>query len=97
VNGKENDEKTKMNLCGQICENTDLWVKGRLLPSTIAEGDLVVVENAGAYGFCMSYAYNGRLRPAEVLVNDNKHYLIRQRETFDSMIRDVNIPEHLRS
>jgi diaminopimelate decarboxylase len=45
----------------------------------------------------MSYAYNGRLRPAEILVNGNRHYLIRQRESFDSMVRDVNIPEHLRS
>jgi diaminopimelate decarboxylase len=97
VNGKENDAKVKMNLCGQICENTDLWVKDRLLPSTITEGDLVVIENAGAYGYCMSYAYNGRLRPAEILVNGNRHYLIRQRESFDSMVRDVNIPEHLRS
>jgi diaminopimelate decarboxylase len=96
VNGKENDKRTKMNLCGQICENTDMWVKERLLPSTITEGDLVVVENAGAYGYCMSYAYNGRLRPAEVLVNKDKHYLIREREDFESTISDIKIPEHLR-
>lgn len=55
-----------------------------------------MVENAGAYGYCMSYAYNGRLRPAEILVNKDKHYLIRERENFESTISDINIPEHLR-
>ena len=82
-------------MTGQICENTDYWVRDRELPSDIAEGDLVVVANAGAYGYCMSYQYNGRLRPAEVLVNGDRHHLIRRREEFEDMIRDTYVPDGL--
>ena len=95
VNGREHEPRRKLGLCGQICENTDYWVKERELPEGIAEGDLIVVENAGAYGFGMSYQYNGRLRPAEVLVRGREHYLIRARETFDDMLRGTSVPPHL--
>lgn len=96
VNGKEKDRRKKINLCGQICENTDLWVKDRDLPETISEKDLIVVENAGAYGYCMSYAYNGRLKVAEVLVKEDKHFLIQERESFESFVSGMIIPEHLK-
>jgi diaminopimelate decarboxylase len=96
IDGKEKDPREKVGLCGQLCENTDFWVKERELPSTIEEGDIVVVENAGAYGFAMSYQYNGRLRPAEVLVNGKDHYLIRKREEFDDMIRNTTVPDYLK-
>jgi len=95
VNGKENQPREKVGLCGQLCENTDFWVKDRELPNNIEEGDLVVVENAGAYGYAMSYQYNGRLRPAEVLVNGSKHSLIRKREEFEDMIRNTSVPDWL--
>lgn len=97
VDGKEQDPRAMIGLCGQLCENTDFWVKERELPATIAEGDLVVVENAGAYGFGMSYQYNGRLRPAEVLVNGDEATLIRTREDFDDMIRHTFVPSRLKS
>ena len=97
VDGKEQDPRAMIGLCGQLCENTDFWVKERELPTTIAEGDLVVVENAGAYGFGMSYQYNGRLRPAEVLVNGDEATLIRTREDFDDMIRHTFVPSRLKS
>ena len=97
VDGKEQDPRAVIGLCGQLCENTDFWVKERELPATIAEGDLVVVENAGAYGFGMSYQYNGRLRPAEVLVNGDEATLIRTREDFDDMIRHTFVPSRLKS
>ncbi len=97
VDGKEQDPRAMIGLCGQLCENTDFWVKERELPATIAEGDLVVVENAGAYGFGMSYQYNGRLRPAEVLVNGDEATLIRAREDFDDMIRHTFVPSRLKS
>ena len=97
VDGKENMPRKAIGLCGQLCENTDFWVKERQLPENIAEGDLVVVENAGAYGFGMSYQYNGRLRPAEVLVNGADASLIRAREDFDDMIRHTFVPSHLKS
>ncbi len=97
VNGKEGDPRAPLGLCGQLCENTDYWVKDRELPSTIEEGDLVIVENAGAYGYAMSYQYNGRLRPAEVLVNGADHCLIRKREDFADMIRETSVPDYLKA
>ncbi len=96
VDGRENEPRMPVGLCGQICENTDFWVKDRPLPAGIAVGDLVVVENAGAYGYAMSYQYNGRLRPAEVLVNGTQHWLIRERETFEDLVRNVHVPQHLK-
>lgn len=95
VNGREDEPRRTVGLCGQVCENTDFWVRERELPQGIDLGDIIVVENAGAYGYAMSYQYNGRLRPAEVLVNGDKHWLIRQRETIEDLVRNVSVPEHL--
>ena len=96
VDGKESHKRAELGLCGQLCENTDFWVKERQLPADMEEGDLIVVENAGAYGFGMSYQYNGRLRAAEVLVNNGEAQLIRDRETFEDMIRHTHVPEYLK-
>ncbi|MCF7853866.1 MAG: diaminopimelate decarboxylase [Candidatus Pacebacteria bacterium] len=95
VNGREDEPRKPVGLCGQICENTDYWARDRELPEGTQIGDIVVVENAGAYGYVMSYQYNGRLRPAEVLVNGREHYLIREREGFEELTRGVHVPEHL--
>ena len=95
VNGREDEPRRTVGLCGQVCENTDFWVRERELPQGIDLGDIIVVENAGAYGYAMSYQYNGRLRPAEVLVNGDKHWLIRTRETIEDLVRNVTVPEHL--
>jgi diaminopimelate decarboxylase len=94
-NGREGDPTEKCGLCGQLCENTDFWVKERAFPETVREGDIVVAADAGAYGYGMSYQYNGRLRPAEVIVNGNQSHLIRERETFDDMLNNTFVPEHL--
>lgn len=80
IDGKTEAEET-VTVTGQCCENADAWGKDRRLPK-IGVGDLVVVENAGAYGFTMSFPYNGRLRAAEVLVDGSRHWLIRKRETL---------------
>lgn len=97
VNAKEDEPREKVGFCGQLCENTDFWIKERELPRSICEGDIVVIENAGAYGYAMSYQYNGRLRPAEILVNASEHYLIRKREEFEDMVRGTFVPKHLRN
>jgi hypothetical protein len=44
----------------------------------------------------MSYAYNGRLKAAEVLVKEDKHFLIQERESFESFVSGMIIPEHLK-
>ncbi|HSB47264.1 MAG TPA: diaminopimelate decarboxylase [Candidatus Bilamarchaeum sp.] len=79
---------------GQICENTDRIAKDRLLP-IMGRGDLVALFNAGAYGFAMSSQYNTRPRAAEVLVNQGKAELIRERETERDIDRRVVIPARL--
>ena len=77
---------------GYICE-TDTFASDRLLPE-VRPDDILAIQNAGAYGFSMASNYNGRLRPAEVLIYRGKAKLIRQRESLDDLLRnqvDVNI------
>ena len=96
VNRREQEPRIPLNLCGQLCENTDLWVRDRALPQGTQVGDLVVVENAGAYGYAMSYQYNGRLRPAEALVNGTRHVLVRRAETIADVVGLMNVPDELK-
>ncbi|MFK7903734.1 MAG: diaminopimelate decarboxylase [Chitinophagales bacterium] len=71
---------------GYICE-TDTFAWDRKI-TEINEGDILAFYNAGAYGFEMSSNYNSRFRPAEVMLVEGKDYLIRQRETFDDLLRN---------
>jgi diaminopimelate decarboxylase len=64
-----------------VCETGDFLGKDREL--AIEQGDLLVVKSAGAYGFVMASNYNTRNRPAEIMVDGNQSYVVRQRETFD--------------
>jgi len=80
------------DVVGPICESGDFLAKERQLP-LVKHGELLAVMSAGAYGFSMSSNYNSRPRAAEVLVSGNKHYLIRQRETYRDLIRGEQIPE----
>ena len=50
-------------------------------------------KNAGAYCFSMASNYNSRYRPAEVLVHNGEAHLIRQRETFEDLLRNQVVPE----
>ena len=79
---------------GQICENTDVLAKDRELPS-IERGDLIVVMNAGAYGYAMSSQYNTRPRPAEVLVDEGQAEVIRERETVNDLTFRQRVPMRL--
>lgn len=78
-------ELKKYQVVGNICE-TDTLGANRDLP-LIREGDVLVIKNAGAYGFEMSSQYNARYRPAEVLVENGKPRLIRRRETLEDLLR----------
>jgi len=72
---------------GYICE-TDTFGWDRKL-NEVGEGDLLVLKNAGAYGYTMSNNYNARPRPAEVLVMNGKATLIRKAETLDDLTRNM--------
>lgn len=77
-------ESNTYNVVGYICE-TDNFAVDRELPE-VRQGDILVLRNAGAYGFSMSSNYNARFRPAEVLVDEGKARLVRRRETLEDLI-----------
>ena len=74
------------SVVGYICE-TDTFGNNRRI-NEIAEGDILAFRNAGAYCFTMASNYNSRYRPAEVLWYNGKAHLIRERETFDDILRN---------
>jgi diaminopimelate decarboxylase len=80
---------TRYDIVGPICETGDFLGKDRDL--ALAEGDLLAVRSAGAYGFTMSSNYNSRPRAAEVMVDGAQAHAIRDRETLDDLYRH----EHL--
>ena len=82
------NETEKINVCGQICENSDIFVRNISLPK-LSEGNLLVFKDAGAYGFVMSSNYNNRLRPAEVLIENGKAKIIRKRETLEDILTNI--------
>jgi diaminopimelate decarboxylase len=73
----------RYDLVGPICETGDFLAKDREL--ALAEGDLLAVRSAGAYGFVMSSNYNTRGRAAEVLVDGEQAYEVRRRETLEEL------------
>jgi diaminopimelate decarboxylase len=85
ANKLNSPEEEVVDVVGPICESGDVLARDRLLPK-IAEGDLLAVLNAGAYGFAMSSQYNARPRAAEVLVKNGKYALVRERETFEDLL-----------
>jgi diaminopimelate decarboxylase len=72
------------DIVGPICESGDFLAHDR--PLLLAEGDLLAIRSAGAYGMAMSSNYNTRPRACEVLVDGDVAHLIRRRETFDDLI-----------
>ena len=75
-------------IVGNICESGDIIAKDRLMPK-IEEGDIVVVVDAGAYGFAMSSNYNCRLKPAEILITSSgEDKLIRRKDTLEDIVRN---------
>lgn len=86
----ENDQS--VNVVGQVCENSDIFAKDRLLSSSIGVDDYLVFLNAGAYGYCMSSQYNSKPKAAEVLVSNGQAALIRTPETFEDIVRGTLQP-----
>ena len=74
----------KVDVVGPICETGDFFARDRLL-NKVKRDDFVAVMTTGAYGFSLSSNYNGRPRPAEVLVNGDRVRVIRERETIDRL------------
>ncbi|MEG9546003.1 diaminopimelate decarboxylase [Mannheimia sp. HC-2023] len=73
------------DVVGPICETSDFLGKQREL--AIAEGDLIAVRSAGAYGAAMSSTYNSRPQAAEIMVDGNQAHLIKARASFADLWR----------
>ncbi len=76
---------TVADIVGPVCETGDFLGRDRTVPP-LAEGDLIAVGFAGAYGFVMSSNYNSRPRAAEVMVRGDDYRIIRRRETLDDLV-----------
>ena len=87
-------EKLTADVVGPICESGDFLAKDRLI-EPLAPEDLIAVMSAGAYGFSMSSTYNSRPRVCEVMVKEDRFEIIRQRETFEDLVRGESIPDFL--
>lgn len=83
VTPRDDVDAINYDVVGPVCETGDFLGKDRVLK--IKAGDLLVQRSAGAYGFTMSSNYNSRPRCAEVMVDNNQHHLIRQREPLESL------------
>lgn len=84
VLGKENAAcDHKYDIVGSLCENNDKFAIDRMLPE-IENGDLLFIHDTGAHGFSMGYNYNGKLRSAEILLQeDGTTRMIRRAETLE--------------
>ena len=68
-------------MTGSLCENCDKFAVDRPMPA-LERGDLLVIHDAGAHGHSMGYNYNGKLRSAELLLQeDGSVRMIRRAET----------------
>jgi diaminopimelate decarboxylase len=78
-------DNVKADIVGPICESGDFLVQDREM-QPYERGDLVAVMSAGAYGYVMSSNYNSRPRVPEVLVSEDRYYVVRRRETAQALV-----------
>ena len=93
VLGKEHaPAETTVDVVGSLCENNDKFAIDRQLPK-IESGDLLVIHDAGAHGHAMGFQYNGKLRSAELLLQeDGTVRQIRRAETLDDYFATLDYP-----
>ncbi|MCD6039745.1 MAG: diaminopimelate decarboxylase [Gammaproteobacteria bacterium] len=77
------------DIVGPVCESADCFGRNRSM--ALKEGDVLVIDSVGAYGACMSSNYNARPRAAEVMVYQDKIFLVRKRETVQSLFAEEDV------
>jgi diaminopimelate decarboxylase len=85
-----NSATVTADVVGPVCESGDFFARERELPE-VEPGDLLAVMSAGAYCFVMASNYNSRPRAAEVIVNGGEYHVVRERETFEDLVRGEKI------
>lgn len=83
------DKKKVYDLVGPICETGDFLGKDRAL--ALKANDLLAIRSSGAYGFTMSSNYNSRPRAAEIMVDGDQHYVVRERESINSLFNNESV------
>jgi diaminopimelate decarboxylase len=90
---KEKRSSVVVDVVGPICETGDFFARDREMPA-VESGDSIALLDAGAYGMSLSSNYKSRPRVAEVLVEGNRHRLIRRRETMrDQLVTERSLVE----
>lgn len=83
-----------VDVVGPVCETGDFLARDRSVPG-IGPGALLAVTGAGAYGFSMSSTYNSRPRVPEVLADDTRWAIVRERETLEDLMRGESTLDQL--
>ena len=82
------------DVTGSLCENNDKFAVNRELPR-VDIGDVVVIHDAGAHGHAMGFNYNGKLRSAELLLQeDGSVKMIRRAETIEDHFATLDFDRH---
>lgn len=89
---RQTEETFFGDVVGPICESGDFMAQGREL-SAVDQGDLMAILSAGAYGFVMASNYNTRGRAAELMVSGERVEVVRERETWEDLVRSERMPE----
>ncbi len=84
----------KADIVGPVCESGDFLARDRQIPH-VESGDLLAIMSAGAYGFTMSSNYNSRPRVCEVMVKEDRFFVIKARESYEDLIAGESIPPFL--
>ncbi len=84
----------KADIVGPVCESGDFLARDRQIPH-VESGDLLAIMSAGAYGFTMSSNYNSRPRVCEVMVKEDRFFVIKARESYEDLIAGESIPSFL--
>jgi diaminopimelate decarboxylase len=91
---KSSSKDITADVVGPVCESGDFLAKSRIMPDC-KRNEILAVLSAGAYSMVMSSNYNARARAPEILVDGDKHYLIRSRETYEHLLYDEQIIDEL--
>ncbi|MBS3916556.1 MAG: diaminopimelate decarboxylase [Sulfuritalea sp.] len=81
--------ETVFDIVGPVCESGDFLGHARSL--AVAQGDLLAIMSAGAYGMVMSSNYNSRPRAAEVLVDGDRFFVVRERERIEQLFAGEHV------
>jgi diaminopimelate decarboxylase len=82
------------SIAGKCCETGDMLLWDASMP-WVETGDILAISTTGAYNYSMSSNYNRIAKPAVVLVSGGKAHVIVKRETYEDIVRNDLIPEHL--